>query len=95
MEKNEFFPEEVLQRRWTIYDAKAVQRIIFNMGVMAGNQCKSDLCETDFSEYLGKSIEYTRHKLGIDVPLLKGCYAIEKKCFKDIQHLILKPYVKA
>ena len=59
------------------------ERFVFNMGVVAGNQCKTDLSECDFKEHGDKSIEYTRHKLGIDVSLLKGCYAVESKCFKD------------
>ena len=53
------------------------------MGIMAGNQCKTDLSKCSFEKYLDLSLESARQKLGIDVELLKNSYAIESKCFKD------------
>jgi len=57
------------------------ERFVFNVGVMLGESCDTDLSEVDFKA-LGKyRIEKVRRLLGIDKELLKSYYEIEKKCF--------------
>ena len=59
------------------------ERFIFNMGVMAGSQCSSDLSKADCSKLKNFKIDYARKLLDIDKKLLKYCYEVEKKCFPD------------
>ena len=56
---------------------------MFNLGVMAGSRCPTDLSRVDFKESLDLSISKVRLKLGIDKELLKYCYGVENKCFED------------
>jgi len=57
------------------------ERFVFNVGVMLGESCDTDLSEVDFKA-LGKyRIEKVRRLLAIDKELLKSYYEIEKKCF--------------
>ena len=59
------------------------ERFVFNMGVMCGVQCKTDLSEVDFKILEKYQIAETRSLLGIDSLLLKHCYEIEKRCFSE------------
>ena len=61
------------------------ERFIYNLGVVAGSKCPTDLSEVDFTEFLDLTLPKIRSKLGIDKDFLKHCYAIEKKSFKDIE----------
>jgi len=61
------------------------ERFVFNMGVMAGSLCGSDLSKVDFSQFLNEKIQKVRKKLGIDVDLLYNCYTVEKKCFPSCE----------
>ncbi len=59
------------------------ERFIFNMGVMAGSRCPTDLSKVDFKKFLNKSVSETRDKLYIDSSLLRGCYLAESQLFND------------
>ena len=59
------------------------ERFVFNMGVMAGSQCPSDLSNVDFNQYVNNRISFVRKELGIDQELLLSCYEVEKKCFPE------------
>jgi len=59
------------------------ERFVFNMGVMVGSRCPTDLSVVDFSGLMDYKIQGVREKLGIDKELLKNCYKIEKKCFPN------------
>ena len=59
------------------------ERFIFNMGVMAGSQCSTDLSKADCFKLKNFKIDYVRKLLNIDKKLLKYCYEVEKKCFPD------------
>tara|TARA_R100000808_G_scaffold24949_2_gene59795 strand:+ start:14806 stop:15360 length:555 start_codon:yes stop_codon:yes gene_type:complete len=58
------------------------ERFIFNMGVVAGEQCGVDLSECSFCHLVDDPLETIRKDLGIDARLLKSCYDVEKRCFK-------------
>ncbi len=57
------------------------ERFVFNMGVMAGSQCPTDLSQVDFKEYEDCRVSFVRGDLEIDKKLLKNCYEVEKRCF--------------
>jgi hypothetical protein len=59
------------------------ERFVFNMGVMAGSLCPTDLSKINFEKYLGKQIGTIRKELKIDTSFLRKYYALEKKCFSD------------
>ena len=59
------------------------ERFVFNMGVMAGSQCPSDLSNVDFNQYVNNRISFVRKELGIDQKLFLSCYEVEKKCFPE------------
>ena len=61
------------------------ERLVFNMGVMAGSLCPTDLSQINFKKYLNKQIGTTRKELKIDVDFLKKYYILEKKCFSDAE----------
>lgn len=61
------------------------ERFVFNLGVMAGSRCLTDLSEVDFNKYLNLPISQIRLKLKIDKDLLKHCYAVEKKSFDSVE----------
>ena len=58
------------------------ERFIFNMGVMCGARCKTDLSVTNFKKVLNLPLSKIRSKFKIDVELLRYCYLIEKRVFK-------------
>ena len=64
------------------YDFGEDERFVFNMGVLAGAKCKTDLSKVDFKKFLNKSISETRDVLGIDTTLIRGCYIAERALFK-------------
>ena len=67
------------------------ERFIFNMGVMAGERCKTDLSKVDFNNFKNERISRLRNHLSIDLDLLKCYYKVEKICFpnsKESQRLI-------
>jgi hypothetical protein len=59
------------------------ERFVFNIGVMAGNLCPTDLSLVSFSQLLDYKVQGVREKLGIDTDLLKSCYLVEKNLFKN------------
>ena len=65
------------------YDFREDERFVFNMGVLAGSKCPTDLSKIDFKKFLNRSVSETREKLGVDSSLLRGCYLAENKLFKD------------
>lgn len=65
------------------YKFKEEERFVFNMGVMAGQRCPTDLSGVDFEEYNDLRISTVRGKLGVDKNLLKHCYGVEKSFFAD------------
>ena len=65
------------------YKFREEERFVFNMGVMAGSLCPTDLSKVDFSELADYKISGIREKLGIDAKLLKHYYYIEKELFPN------------
>ena len=61
------------------------ERLVFNMGVMAGSLCPTDLSQINFKKYLNKQVGTIRKELKIDVDFLKKYYLLEKKCFGDVE----------
>ena len=59
------------------------ERFVFNMGVMAGVNCPTDLSKQDFKKLENKKLKIIREELGLDKQLLKDVYRLEKKCFPD------------
>ena len=70
-----FYPKE--------YKFGEEERFIFNMGVMAGSKCPTNLAEINFNKYLSKQIGTLRKELKIDVDFLEKCYKLESKCFNS------------
>lgn len=66
------------------------ERFVFNMGVMAGSKCPTNLAKINFNKYSNKQIRTLRKELKIDVDFLEKCYKLEMKCFdsKESQRLI-------
>jgi hypothetical protein len=65
------------------YNFEEDERFVFNMGVLAGSKCPTDLSKIDFKKFLNRSVSETRDKLGVDSTLLRGCYLAERSLFKD------------
>jgi hypothetical protein len=61
------------------------ERFVFNIGVMAGSLCPTDLSQINFKKYLNKQTGTMRKELKIDVDFLKRYYTLEKKCFKSVE----------
>ena len=61
------------------------ERFVFNMGVVAGSLCPTDLSQINFKKYLNKQMNTIRKDLKIDVDFLEKYYLLEKKCFKDTE----------
>jgi len=59
------------------------ERFVFNMGVMLGSRCETDLSLADFPSYGGISLYSLRDELRIDSRLLRSYYEIEKKIFPE------------
>jgi len=59
------------------------ERFIFNMGVKAGGQCRTDLSKVDFNDYVNHTPTGARRLLGVDKALLNQCYELEKSFFPD------------
>ena len=57
------------------------ERFVFNVAVMMGSLCPSDLSQINFSIFSDVKIDAIRKKLGVETDLLKHCYEIEKNCF--------------
>tara|TARA_R100000458_G_C8270659_1_gene245414 strand:+ start:467 stop:1072 length:606 start_codon:yes stop_codon:yes gene_type:complete len=78
-----FYPKE--------YRFGEEERFVFNMGIMAGSKCPTNLSEIKFNKYLNKQIGSLRKELKIDVDFLEKCYKLEMKCFdsKETQRLDL------
>jgi len=57
------------------------ERFVFNVGIMAGSRCPTDLSRVGFDKYLDKQVGSIRRELGIDVDFLKTCYSLEEKSF--------------
>ena len=65
------------------YKFKEEERFVFNMGVMAGNLCETDLSSVDFKVFKNNTLFSIHKKLNIDTDLLKSCYEVEKSIFKE------------
>ena len=61
------------------------ERLVFNMGVMAGSLCPTDLSQINFKKYLNKQVGTIRKELKIDVDFLKKYYSLEKRCFSNTE----------
>jgi hypothetical protein len=61
------------------------ERFVFNMGVMAGSLCPTDLSQINFKKYSNKQIDTIRKELKIDVDFLKKYYTLEKMCFASVE----------
>jgi hypothetical protein len=61
------------------------ERFVFNMGVMAGSLCHTDLSQINFKKYLNKQIGTIRKELKIDIDFLEKYYSLEKKCFNNTE----------
>tara|TARA_B100001123_G_scaffold444697_1_gene594262 strand:- start:129 stop:731 length:603 start_codon:yes stop_codon:yes gene_type:complete len=61
------------------------ERFVFNMGVIAGSLCPTDLSQINFKKYSNRQINAIRKDLKIDVDFLEKYYLLEKKCFKDVE----------
>jgi hypothetical protein len=59
------------------------ERFVFNVGVMMGSLCPSDLSQISFNIFSSDKIDSIRKKLGVEKKLLKHYYEIEKKCFPN------------
>ena len=67
------------------YKFKEEERLVFNMGVIAGSLCITDLSRINFKKYLNKEIGAVRKELKIDVDFLEKYYSLEKSVFNDIE----------
>ena len=65
------------------YNFEEEERFVFNMGVLAGSKCPTDLSKVDFKKFLNSNVGEITSTLGIDQTLLRGCYIAEKQLFKD------------
>ena len=61
------------------------ERFVFNMGVMAGSLCPTDLSQINFKKYLNKQTGTIRKELKINVDFLKTYYSLEKMSFKSVE----------
>ena len=67
------------------------ERFIFNMGVMLGSKCETDLSLINFSDYERIPLFSLRDKLRIDTTALRASYEVEKRIFpesKESQRLL-------
>ena len=53
------------------------------MGAMAGSLCSTDLSTVNFDPFMNNTLFSLRKKLNINIDLLKYCYEVEKRIFKD------------
>ena len=65
------------------YDFGEEERFVFNMGVLAGSKCPTDLSKVNFKKFLNLNVGEITSTLGINQTLLRGCYIAEKQLFKD------------
>lgn len=65
------------------YKFREEERFVFNLGVMAGTRCETDLSVVDFSKYSDYKLSALRDSLNIDRNLLKSCYELEKRLFPE------------
>ena len=65
------------------YKFKEEERFVFNMGAMAGSLCSTDLSGVNFDAFTNNTLFSLRKELNIDVNLLRYCYEVEKRVFKD------------
>ena len=65
------------------YKFKEEERFVFNMAVEVGARCKTDLSTVDFAQYGSRTLADLRDEIGIDRVLLRNCYEVEKKCFRE------------
>ena len=67
------------------YKFREEERFVFNMGVMAGSLCPTDLSQINFKKYLNRQIKTIRKEVAVDVDFLEKYYSIEKKCFDSTE----------
>jgi hypothetical protein len=61
------------------------ERFIFNLAIIAGSKCKTDLSTVNFHEMLDLRISEIRRDLRISYEIIKNCYSLEKKCFSSTE----------
>ena len=66
-----------------VYSFGEEERFVFNMGVIAGSRCPTDLSKQNFKKLKNKKLKTVRAELGIDRQFLKDIYKLEKRCFPD------------
>ena len=59
------------------------ERFIFNMGVMLGSKCETDLSSVNFLDYKRNTLLSLREELRIDTRALRVSYEIEKRIFPE------------
>ena len=57
------------------------ERFVFNVGVMLGSLCETDLSKVKFNRISEDNISLIRKKLKVNTKLLRHYYAVEKNCF--------------
>lgn len=65
------------------YKFREEERFVFNMGVMAGSRCPTDLSRFNFKKHDKKRLTELRQITKIDKDLLKHCYEVEKRLFPN------------
>jgi hypothetical protein len=59
------------------------ERFVFNMGVMLGSRCETDLSLVNFLDYEGNTLYSLRDKFKIDTSALRASYEVEKRIFPE------------
>jgi hypothetical protein len=67
------------------------ERQIFNLGLIAGKKCDTDLTKVNFEKMGSWKMSAIRTRLGVDTKFIKICYLLEKKAYpnsKESQRLL-------
>jgi hypothetical protein len=59
------------------------ERFVFNMAVMLGSKCETDLSLVNFSDHKKNSLFSLRNELRIDTTALRASYEVEKRIFTE------------
>lgn len=59
------------------------ERFVFNVGVMLGSLCETDLSKVEFGKINEEDVSLIRKKLKINTKLLRHYYAVERNCFPE------------
>ena len=63
------------------YNFGEEERFVFNLGVMAGSRCSTDLSKVNFNNYLNKPLNAINKELDINKDILLSCYDLEINLF--------------